>query len=182
MNRSITRQHIWEAFYALSRTVPFEKMTVEQIIRQSGVSRATFYRHFHDKYDVMNYNVSAVTDRLTGGRACHDWREFLLFLCQEFARDREYYRRAFKTYGQNAHSRFLFEYSFGFVKAKYLSARGQETLNREEQYRIAHYCHGCVDCLEDWLRDPEPMDAEALAELFYAIMPRQIQDTWKSAK
>lgn len=37
------------------REFPPEKVTVEQIIQRADVSRATFYRYFRDKYDVLEY-------------------------------------------------------------------------------------------------------------------------------
>ena len=48
---SYTRQRIFDAFNELLNHMPFEKITVEMIINQSGVSKSTFYRYFHDKYD-----------------------------------------------------------------------------------------------------------------------------------
>lgn len=178
VKKSLMKQHIWESFYELSFTIPFDKLTVEQIIRHSGVSRATFYRHFHDKFDVLNYNVSAILEHLVGSRQCRGWQDFLFFLFQEIDRDKDYYRRAFKTNGQNAHSRFLYEFTFGFVKDRYLEALGRPALDGAEHYLIAHYCHGCVDCLEDWLRDPNPLGVRQIAELYYAVMPEQIRRAW----
>lgn len=180
MKHRIIKQHIWESFYELLTITPFEKLTVERIAAHSGVAKSTFYRHFQDKYDVMNYNSEALVNRLIGGRFCRDWYEFLLFMFQEIEKDKEYYRRVFRTSGQNAHSRFLFEYTFGFVKSRYLSASGHTELTKWEQYEIGHYCHGSVDTLEDWLREASPMQAEEMAKLYYDAMPQRIRAVWSS--
>lgn len=178
MNQNLTKLRIWEAFYELTGTIPFEKLTVEKIIERSGVSKATFYRHFRDKYDVLNYNSLAIAERLIGWQSCRNWHEFLQCMCREIEREIDYYRRAFKTSGQNAHSRFLFEYSFGIVKRCYLTTCGLDELNNEERYMIGHYCHGCVDTIEDWLHDPESLTAEQMADLFYNAMPECLRGTW----
>ncbi len=178
MNREYTKQRIWEAFYRLSTATPFDKLTVESICREAGISKATFYRHFLDKYDVMNYNSLAIAQRLVHWERCSSWQEFLLEMCREIQREREYYRRAFNTSGQNAHSRFLFEYSFGMVKECYLRSRQQEELSTPERYMIAHYCHGCVDVVEEWLRHPEEMTAQQMAKLMYHAMPPELRSTW----
>ena len=175
---NLTKQHIWESFYALSATVPFDKLTVERIIAHSGVSKATFYRYFRDKYDVLNYNSLAIAERLIGWRRCKDWQEFLLLMFREIAREIDYYRRAFKTSGQNAHSRFLYEYSFSIVKECYLTTCNRQTLTAQETFMISHYCHGCVDTLEEWLSDPSQIPAESMAELFYQAMPECLRNTW----
>ena len=178
MSANLTKQHIWESFYELSGKMPFDKITVERIIARSGVSKATFYRHFRDKYDVLNYNSLAIAERLIGFKECKSWKDFLLLMFQEIEREIVYYRRAFKTSGQNAHSQFLYKYSFGIVRECYLTTYHKEELTPREYYMIAHYCHGCVDALEEWLKEPEGMSAEQMAELFYSVMPECLRDTW----
>ena len=182
MEEKYVKRRIWEAFYELSRTVPFDKLTVEKIIHQSGVSKATFYRHFRDKYDVLNYNSMAVAERIIGGQPCKDWRDFLLCMFREIERELDYYRKAFKTSGQNAHSRFLFEYSYGVISKCYMSFHGLDKLTAEEHYLISHYCHGCVATIEDWLQDSARMTAEQMAELFYRAMPERLRGTWTIVK
>ena len=84
---SYTRQRIFDAFNELLNHMPFEKITVEMIINQSGVSKSTFYRYFHDKYDVLNFNSMVLAERLIGQRVCRSWREFLLHMCRGIAED-----------------------------------------------------------------------------------------------
>ena len=43
---------IINAFIKISPQIPFEKMTVQNIIDEALISRYTFYVHFHDKYEV----------------------------------------------------------------------------------------------------------------------------------
>lgn len=40
------------AFIELARDNPFEKITVQDILEEALVSRYTFYKHFHDKYEI----------------------------------------------------------------------------------------------------------------------------------
>lgn len=43
------------ALQALLKEKTFENITVEDILEKSGASRSTFYRHFQDKYSLMNW-------------------------------------------------------------------------------------------------------------------------------
>lgn len=56
MKRSLPYQRvdkaIIQAFIQLSQKIPFEKLTVQDILEEALVSRYTFYVHFHDKYEV----------------------------------------------------------------------------------------------------------------------------------
>lgn len=178
MKQNLTKLWIWNAFNDLMATTSFSRITVEQVIEKSGVAKSTFYRHFRDKYDLLNHNSTTLAERLICQQKCADWREFLQCMTHSIARDIRYYGQAFRTYGQNAHSDFLFAYTFKFVEKCYLSHYHQETLTGATRNAVAHYCHGCVGLLNDWLVDPEEQTPEQMAESFYQSMPYFLRDTW----
>lgn len=47
-----TDRAIQSALIALVNRKPFEKVTVQDILDETPVSRATFYKHYHDKYEI----------------------------------------------------------------------------------------------------------------------------------
>lgn len=56
MKNSLTYRRVDKAiitaFIQLSDHIPFEKLTVQDILEEALISRYTFYSHFHDKYEV----------------------------------------------------------------------------------------------------------------------------------
>lgn len=56
---------ILQAFIHLAPRIPFEKMTVQDIIDEALVSRYTFYTHFHDKYEVAERVQADLYQRFT---------------------------------------------------------------------------------------------------------------------
>lgn len=175
---NFTKQHIFNAFDELLSEIPFDKITVQMIIDRSGVSKSTFYRHFKDKYDVLNFNSLALGEHLIGQCVCHDWHEFLLKMFQAIAMDAKYYRRAFRTSGQNAHSGFLYNYSFSIVEKCYLHKMQRNGLTAREHFIISQYCYGCVGVLQDWLNHPDSLTPEEMAGICYDAMPEQCKDSW----
>ena len=49
-----TRHLIYSAFAVVLKQKGYAKMTVEDILKESGVSRSTFYTHFRTKEDVLS--------------------------------------------------------------------------------------------------------------------------------
>lgn len=45
---------IVQAFFSLLEDRDFHKITVSDIIKKAGVNRSTFYRHYVDKYDILD--------------------------------------------------------------------------------------------------------------------------------
>ncbi|MGG4132258.1 TetR/AcrR family transcriptional regulator [Paenibacillus illinoisensis] len=50
-----TKQSLISAFLNLVSKKDFEKITIADITKGAKVNRATFYTHFDDKYDLMDY-------------------------------------------------------------------------------------------------------------------------------
>ena len=44
-----------EALKGLMAEMPFEKINVSQICERCGMNRKSFYYHFKDKYDLVNW-------------------------------------------------------------------------------------------------------------------------------
>lgn len=47
-----TDKAIKQALIALLKVKPFEKITVQDILDETPVTRSTFYKHYHDKYEI----------------------------------------------------------------------------------------------------------------------------------
>ena len=178
-SQTTTRQHIWQSFSTLMRTTPFDKITVEMIIKESKVSKSTFYRYFKDKYDVLNYNSMKIAEQLISRNVCHNWKEFLENMFLAIQQNLGYFQKAFRSSGQNSHSGFLYSYSFSIVEGCYLRHTGTESLSARDRYVISHYCHGCVGLLQDWLNEPDTMTPGQMADIFYESMPDYLRNTWR---
>ncbi len=46
-----------ESFKEIAVTKPIEKITIKEITDKAGVIRPTFYNHFQDKYELLEWIV-----------------------------------------------------------------------------------------------------------------------------
>lgn len=66
-----TKQALIKAFFQLVSKKDFEKITIADITKVAQVNRATFYAHFHDKFELLDYIVgdsaaTAILNRTNG--------------------------------------------------------------------------------------------------------------------
>lgn len=52
-------------FVALVGEKGFENVTVQHIAERAPVNRATFYSHYHDKYDLLDKSIEEMLEKLT---------------------------------------------------------------------------------------------------------------------
>lgn len=57
MRVKYTREWTFEALYKLLETTEYDKIRITDIIIKAGISRATFYRNFHTKDDIVKLKV-----------------------------------------------------------------------------------------------------------------------------
>lgn len=58
-----TKEKLFSAFRALLSEKPFEDITIQEVCSKAEVRRATFYKHFTDKYDFLAVMTAAIIQR-----------------------------------------------------------------------------------------------------------------------
>ena len=95
-------QRIADSFKALMREYPFEKITIQMIADQTGIIRSTFYRHFKDKQDLMDWIIQreliAPAAELLQQKQLTDAMRLIVSV---LVTDGAFYRRAMLVTGQN---------------------------------------------------------------------------------
>ena len=59
-----TRLHLWNALMGLLSRRPMEELSVQEICEAAMVHRTTFYKHFEDKYDLLESGMAGMYRRL----------------------------------------------------------------------------------------------------------------------
>ena len=171
-----TKIAIVSAFNRLIARAEIEKITTEKIAAEAGVSKATFYRYFRDKYDVLNYNYKALLDQAI---AHSDNYRDLFFRLYSFARaEWTGFRRAFETTGVNSLESFVYCYSKSVVEQITAQNRGGGELTPEENLQADVLCRGISYMYKKWTLGQYPLDADTAADALYALMPESLKHLW----
>ena len=92
-----------ESFKELALKQPIEKITIKEITDKAGVIRPTFYNHFQDKYDLLEWIIDMellepVEPLIQNGMI----NEALVLLFSGIEREKEFYTKASRLEGQNS--------------------------------------------------------------------------------
>lgn len=107
---SITKQALATALEELLEKNSFKKISVADICERCGMSRKSFYYHFKDKFDLVNWIFDTGVTAILQTQP-NDYWDMTEKLCQYLYDNRNFYRKVFQVQGQNSlpeHFRELF--------------------------------------------------------------------------
>ena len=114
---NITKRALAQALKTLMSRTPFAKISVGDICEACGMSRKSFYYHFKDKYDLVNWIFySEFINEVQTDDYQNAW-EFLEDICAYFYRERVFYRNAMNIYGQNSFREYFSEVMEPFIQS-----------------------------------------------------------------
>jgi probable dihydroxyacetone kinase regulator len=156
---------------SLIETHSFNDVTVEMILKESTLSRATFYRYFRDKFDLLNWYYQTHLNMLEAGNYS-SWKEFVNATYRFLYDRRKYFAQAFKVAGDNAFFNYLFDACYSYCEQAILGMRGDRQLGREDKLALEYYLAGQLHTSKVWLLSGAKEDPEELAAWSYAQTPK----------
>ena len=173
-----TQNIIIDAFNRLISKYSFEKISVNMIVQEAHVSRATFYRHFKDKYEVMNYNYKRLLDHLSSPEQCHGFLELFSALFREAQNNWSFLRNATDTLGINSFGDYIYTYSYNLVDEMMRQNRKGYGLTEPEKLQCDVFCHGCSFMYQQWILGKYHLSPENAAQTLYDMMPEAFKHYW----
>lgn len=105
----MTKNALAASMKKLMRRKPFEKISVSDICEDCGINRKSFYYHFRDKYDLVNWIFYVGFIGVMDLNAYDSGWDVLEDVCRYFYKERQFYRVALQIEGQNSFKDYLIE-------------------------------------------------------------------------
>lgn len=92
-----------ESFKELVVQQPIDKITIKAITDKAGVIRPTFYNHFQDKYELLEWIITTELLEPAGPLIQNGMiDEALVLIFTSISKEKEFYMRASRLEGQNS--------------------------------------------------------------------------------
>lgn len=185
---SITKNALAEALKGLMMEKNFEKISVSDICDRCNMNRKSFYYHFRDKYDLLNWifyigfmehikfdDFQELFDEDESGKKYDIW-ELIGELANYFYTEKEFYRRALMVEGQNSFKDYFHDGLFPVVRF-YMN----DVVDDDETGILtALICDACISALVRWLMSDNPDEpgktVETMKRHLIKFARRVIQD------
>ncbi|MCD8381798.1 MAG: dihydroxyacetone kinase transcriptional activator DhaS [Clostridiales bacterium] len=160
---NITKRALAAALKQLMDEEPFAKISVGEICERCQLNRKSFYYHFQDKYDLVNWIFDTEFIAAANQRDYHHNWEVFHDLADYFYANRSFYRKALQIKGQNSFQDHFRELMFPFLSA-IIEPQISDHASGDDPGLLEFQIHFCSDALiatlERWLLDREPAPPE----------------------
>ena len=106
---NITKRALANSLKKNMKEKPFDKISVIDICEGCGMNRKSFYYHFKDKYDLVNWIFYTDFILLATTKTFEDGWDLIHTLAELFYNDRDFYLRALEIEGQNSFRDYFYE-------------------------------------------------------------------------
>ena len=176
--RKTAKEIIAESFRELAAIKPVDKITIQEIVENCGYSTATFYRNFHDKYDLIAwdyvYHTGKIMDRV--GVDNYQWKNTLTDGVNFFQKNKEYILNLIQhTNGHDAFVRHMTEANIKLFSKCILQSAGMKELDPDTGVYVRLYCYGTVQVMCEWIMGKMECDGPHLAALFEGALPEPLR-------
>lgn len=162
---NITKWALAASLKELMMEQPFEKINVAQICARCHMNRKSFYYHFKDKYDLVNWIfdtefIALVKEEDLGSRYQERWA-FIEKTCHYFYQNHVFYRKALQIRGQNSFCEHFREYIRPLLadRITYVFKQAQP-----DAFTLDFFTDALLCAMERWLLTKECMPPEEFLE------------------
>lgn len=152
-----------------------DKLTVQMIIDDAGVSRGTFYSYFADKYDLMNAYFRDQTEKHMSHIDKGTWVDMLTKGATFMRKHRAYFLQALQSTGQNSFHEFWYQNSYDNITKGVKQRSGRTKLSQKERRAIRFFTAGYVQTMTDWIKEEKAESPRQIAQLICEFIPAPIK-------
>ena len=168
-----------KAIKTLIKKQPLDKITVTDIVSTAGKTRQTFYRHFQDKYDLVNWYfeklvLKSFEEMNQGGTLQEALNLKIAFIEQEHA----FFKEAFKSNDYNNLIHYDFCCIYDFYK-EYIRKNTGKTIPSDIDFLLKMYCRGSVDMTVEWVLNDMPILKEEIVNYLIDAIPDKLKEYMK---
>lgn len=178
--RKNIKEELAESFKQLLMEYPFDKITIKMITDQIGVIRSTFYNHFVDKYEALEW--ICYKDIFESGLMLVEtgmYSEAIKLLFTRIENNKAFYLRAVKIQGQNAFVE-IFRKNIRHIIECAFEHTGSQIDSKNKVFTptamAGYYAQGLTYIIEEWLHKGMPVGAEEMTAMYAVLATTSMEE------
>lgn len=162
----VTKRAIEQSLKNLLLKKPLTKITINDIAEDCGINRMTFYYHFKDIYDLVEWSCLEDARRALEQKKTHDtWQQGLLQIFQAVRDNRPFILNVYRCVHREQVEKYLEPLVDNLVMGVLNEESAGITVREEDKAFIAQvYSYILVGLMLDWIKDDMREEPKEIVE------------------
>jgi Transcriptional regulator len=171
-----TKRALEESLKKMLLKKPLDKITISDIAEDCGINRMTFYYHFKDIYDLVEWSCIEDAAKALDGKKTYDtWQQGFLQIFQMVLDNKPFIMNVYHSVSREQVEIYLYKLTYdlliGVVNEK---AKDIEVREEDKKFIADFYKFAFVGLLLDWIKndmreDPQQI-IDRLSTLLYGVI------------
>lgn len=151
----ITKQALAQSLKTLMNTTSLAKITVNDIVKECKVNRRTFYYHFQDIYDLLEWIFkNEVAKVMAENKTYNTWQEGFLRIFHYLGENRKMVLNTYNSIGREQLETHLYSavYNLVFNVVDEITS-GTDVSEKGKEFVVNFYKVALVGLLLEWIRN-----------------------------
>ncbi len=162
----ITKRALEASLKNLLLQKPLDKITIGDIAADCGINRMTFYYHFRDIYDLVEWSCEEDATRALEGKKTYDtWQEGFLQIFRLVLDNKPFIRNVYRSVSREQVELYLYRLTYdlmiGVVEEQ---AAGMSVRAEDKTFIADFYKFAFVGLMLDWIKNDMKEDPAAIIE------------------
>ena len=173
MEKNLTKEYIYEAFFKLLETSPYEKISVSNITQKAGVSRMSFYRNFNSKEDLIKQTLNLILGHLqTLIKDIETKNEYTIIKC--FFETFKKYKVVLMALSDSEISKTIADLTMKKLKENY----PEDKFNKTQKYLPIFKYAAITSVMFEWLKDGCEESPEEMSRVLCSLTSFDIYENF----
>ena len=169
---SSTKEALGNALKKMLAIKPIDKITVKDLVEECGVNRQTFYYHFDDVYDLMEWVFEEDANRVLPDEIYYEeWREDVIMFFRYLYENKSFVLNIFNSQNRSYLLRYFKRHGFAIIVAE-----GKNVEWSDMEFVCELYVQIVVGLISQWLDNNMELPQEIVVDKLLTVMDGSVED------
>ena len=167
-----TKQALAAALKELMAQKPIENITIHDLTEHCGIRRQTFYYHFEDIHDLINWMFNEEVKKIIDNFDKSNYENFLNSVLDYIEENKHILNSAYNSFGREQLKKILkihFYTTFDGIITNHIKSRNLTIDEDFKQFLIDFYSAGIGELIVNYCKEEQCIDRKKLISYLFAL-------------
>ncbi len=168
----LTKRALEQSLKNLLLQKPLSKITISDIADDCGINRMTFYYHFKDIYDLIEWSCEEDARKALEGKKTYDtWQQGLLQIFEAVQENRAFILNVYRSISREQVENYLYKLTYQLlIGVVYEQAAGMSVREEDQDFIATVYKYAFVGLMLDWIKNDMKADPAVIVDRLAAVI------------